>query len=127
MNDEPAEDCLSGERRRATTSLAELLELTRRHPVHVEHSRQIARYVAVSGPPAPLIHLLEQQNVGFEPAKHVEDRVVGLPAFDVPRHHTECLVGRDGVVDAGRFTGEPVNPLVTQPRDRSRTRIRAAP
>ena len=42
-------------------------------------SREIARDVAVSGPPAPLIDLLEQQErPGCEPAKHVEDRVVGL-------------------------------------------------
>ncbi len=116
VNDEPAEDRLAGERRGATASFAKLLELTRRHPVHVERGREIARDVPVSAPPAPLVHLLKQQNVGFESAKHVEDRVVGLPAFDVPRHDTECLVGRDGVIDAGRFTRQPVDSLVTQPR-----------
>ena len=66
VNDEPAEDRLAGERRRATASLAKLLELTRRHPVHVERGREIARDVPVSAPPAPLVHLLKQQNVGFE-------------------------------------------------------------
>ena len=66
--------------------------------------------------PAIAIHFLQEDHVSIELPQDREHRLVRQATLDVPRHDGELAIARWACFDARRFTRDPMNLLVAQPR-----------